>query len=333
MGSAEVEHLLSLRNAADHRSADGATLIEESEGRNRERLRRGSDQGHHAVEAEKVEVGHDVDVGGDRIHDDIEGVTCRLHLGIVTGVEEVMSTEAQRVLLLRLRVADHGDVCTHGDGELHAHVAETAKTHHADLHARPDEPLAQRVVEGDAGAEQRRRRVEGQVLRDVQDVALLAHDVGGVAAVSRGDAIALEAVVGRCVSAVEAVLLLADIAVFAVAARVDEAADAGMIADLELGDLAADGDDDARDLMAGHHREDRLAPLLETLMDVGVADAGELDVDGHVEGPELASGDGVRDERCAGSRYGVCAGFHVCPSSWGGCAVMRCRTGSRDGRA
>jgi hypothetical protein len=45
-------------------------------------------------------------------------------------------------------------------------------------------------------------------------------------------------------------------------------------------------------------------------MDIGVADAGELDIDGDIEGTDLAAVDGVRDERRAGSRNGVCASFH-----------------------
>ena len=46
--------------------------------------------------------------------------------------------------------------------------------------------------------------------------------------------------------------------------------------------LGADGRDDARDLVAGDHREDRHAPLVPRLVDVGVADAAVLDVDLHV---------------------------------------------------
>ena len=45
-------------------------------------------------------------------------------------------------------------------------------------------------------------------------------------------------------------------------------------------------------------------------MDIGVADAGELDIDGDIEGTDLAAVDGVRDERRAGSRNGVCASCH-----------------------
>ena len=218
MSTTEVEHLLSLRNATDHRAAQRATLIEERECRDSHRLRRSADECHDSVKTEQVEVGDYIDICRDCVDDDIEGVTCSLHLAIVTGVEEVMGAKAHRILFLALGVADHGDVSAHGDSELDSHVAKTAEPHHADLHARADEPLAQRVVEGDAGAQQRCSSVERQVLGDVQDVALLAHDVSGVSAVGGGDAIALEAVVGRGVSAIEAVLLLADVAVLALTA-------------------------------------------------------------------------------------------------------------------
>ena len=62
----------------------------------------------------------------------------------------------------------------------------------------------------------------------------------------------------------------------ALAAGVDEAADADAVADLVLGDLGADLGDDAGDLVAGHQRVVDLAPLAVDGVDVGVADAGEL---------------------------------------------------------
>jgi hypothetical protein len=80
----------------------------------------------------------------------------------------------------------------------------------------------------------------------------------------------------------DAVLLQARLAVVALAAGVDHAADAHAVADRELGDAGADLGDDAGDLVAGDHREDGLAPALLGLVDVGVADTGELDVDQNV---------------------------------------------------
>ena len=50
------------------------------------------------------------------------------------------------------------------------------------------------------------------------------------------------------------------LAVVALAARVDEAADADAVADLVLGDLGADLGDDAGDLVAGHHAGSSAGP-------------------------------------------------------------------------
>ena len=47
---------------------------------------------------------------------------------------------------------------------------------------------------------------------------------------------------------------------------------------------AADLDDAADDLVAGNHREDRAAPLVARLVDVGVADAAEENLDRDVGG-------------------------------------------------
>ena len=56
--------------------------------------------------------------------------------------------------------------------------------------------------------------------------------------------------------ALQAELLFAGEAVLAFAAGIDEASDPDAIADGVLGDVLADLADDARDLVAGHHRED-----------------------------------------------------------------------------
>ena len=97
----------------------------------------------------------------------------------------------------------------------------------------------------------------------------------------------------------EAVLLLAGLAVLALAAGVHEAADADPVADGVLRDLGADLADHAGDLVAGHHREQGLAPLLAGLVDVGVADAGVRDVDHHVVRARVAALDGAALERLA----------------------------------
>ena len=63
--AAEVEHLLRLGDAADGRAGEAAAAQDEAEGGDRQRLRRGTDEGQVAVAAEQVEVGVDVVLGGD----------------------------------------------------------------------------------------------------------------------------------------------------------------------------------------------------------------------------------------------------------------------------
>src|SRR5699024_10577458 len=74
----------------------------------------------------------------------------------------------------------------------------------------------------------------------------------------------------------EAVLLLAGAALQAGAAGVDHAAHAHPVADLPVGDVRADGGDDACDLVADGEREVRLAPLVADGVDVAVADPGGI---------------------------------------------------------
>jgi hypothetical protein len=74
-------------------------------------------------------------------------------------------------------------------------------------------------------------------------------------------------------------------AVLALAARVDHAADPDAVADRVLGHLRADLANDARDLVTGYGGIRHLAPLAAAMVDVGVADAAELDVDQTSRGP------------------------------------------------
>ena len=80
--------------------------------------------------------------------------------------------------------------------------------------------------------------------------------------------------------------------------------------------LGADCGDDARDLVAGDHREDRSAPLVADLVDVAMADAAVRDVDLHVPRAQLATLDRRPLERSArrGRAQGWRCGHAV---SWG----------------
>jgi hypothetical protein len=163
--------------------------------------------------------------------------------------------------------------------------------------------VAQRRVGGDARAQQRRGDVEPQVVGDAHDEVLVDDDVRGVPALGDG-AVAIDRAVGQH-GAGQAILLVSAAAVLALAARVDHAADADAVADRVVGHLRADRADDAGDLVAGNGRVGHLAPLTAAMVDVGVADAAELDVDQDVTGTDVAPVDGQRDERLAGGRGAV----------------------------
>ena len=133
-------------------------------------------------------------------------------------------------------------------GELHAHVAQSAETDHADLLALGDAPVAHGRVGRDPGAEQRRGSGEIEVGGDAQDEAFVDDDAVGVAAVGDASEVLVRGVVGE--RHVRAELLKARLALGAGAVRVDHAADRGEVAGLVLGDRRADLGDAADDLMA-----------------------------------------------------------------------------------
>src|SRR5690606_16454443 len=108
-----------------------------------------------------------------------------------------------------------------------------AETHDRDLLAGACTPLAQRRVRRDARAEQRRGDVEADAVGDAAHEGVLDDDLLAVAAVG-GFTVEADAVVGLHV-ALDAELLGACLAVLALAARVDRAADADAVADLVLG--------------------------------------------------------------------------------------------------
>ena len=183
-------------------------------------------------------------------------------------------------------------------GDLDAHVAEAADADDGDRAAGARTPAAQRGVGRDAGAEQRRRDVEVHRVGDAQDEALADDDLLRVAA-HRPLAVVALRVVGAD-RGLGAEHLHAVLARLALAARVDEAADADPVADGVAGDLVTDRDDGAGDLVADGQREVRGAPLLAHGVDVGVADAGVGDGDADVVGAQVAPLDGALAE--AGGR-------------------------------
>src|SRR6202012_5159453 len=123
-------------------------------------------------------------------------------------------------------------------------------------------------------------------VRDLPHEVLGDDDLRRVAAL--GDrAVPVDGAVG--LDAVRAELLEAGLAQIALAARVDQAADADPVADRVPGDGRANPTDHAGDLVSGRERVRGAAPLAAHGVDVGVADAAVLDVDEHVVRTELAA--------------------------------------------
>jgi hypothetical protein len=274
------------------------------------RLGRRPDAHHRAVRAQHPQVAVVVVRRADRVDDQIEPLRELLERRRIGRQREVGRAELLRVGGLLLRRAQHRDLGAHRGRELDRHVAEPAEPDDTDPVPGLALPLDQRRVRRDAGAQERCRARGIEVARHLQHELLGDDDLLRVTAVGRRLAIHLGAVVRRRAAAL-AELLVVLAAVRAVAARIDEAADAGEVTDLHLLDVRADVRDPAHDLVARDHREDRLAPLFAGLMDVRMADAAEQNIDLDVVRADRAALDRRRSERLFRGRDGIDSGLHA----------------------
>src|SRR5699024_2695105 len=244
------------------------------------------------------------DVGADRVEDEVEFAVVADEEVLLAGGEHPLRPEGERLGFLPQSAGEHGDLGAHGRGDLDAHVAEPAEADDGDLLGRPvvllaGSPAGQRLIGGDARAQQRGGDVEVEGVGDPADEAFVDDDLLGVAAL--GDrAVDVGGVVGADISS-QAVLLLTGRALLAFAAGVDQAAHAHPVADLPVGDRVTDGLDDPGDLVADGEREVRLTPFVADGVDVAVADAGCPDVDDHVIGARGATFDHAHTERLIGA--------------------------------
>jgi len=207
---------------------------------------------------------------------------CRVLHGRGVGRQQhLVGTEAERVRALVGRSRDHHDMRAERLGEFQPHMAEPAKADDADGLARTDAPVLQRRIGGDAGAEQRCHRLQIEALRDLHDEMLVDDDPVGIAAEDEIVGSALPGIIGPGRDGL-AILLQCAPAGPAMAARIHHAADARQIAGAKRGDGTADRGDAADDLVAGHHRIERIAPVVAALVEIGVADAAIEDLDLHI---------------------------------------------------
>ncbi len=248
-----------------------------------ERLLRRADERDVAIAAQQIDVGVDVVIGGDSVENEVEAAGVLLHLVGIPREDDLVRSEAERVFLLVRRSREDNNVGSERMGKLHAHVAQSAETDHANFLALGDAPVAHRRVRRDSGAKQRSGSGEVEVRGNAQDESLVDDDAVGVAAIGDASQMLVGKVVGE--GRIRAELLEARLALGAGAVRVDHAADRGEVAGLELGDRGADLGDAADDLVAGHAGVDGghdTAPLVADLVEIGVADAAEEDFDLHV---------------------------------------------------
>jgi hypothetical protein len=90
---------------------------------------------------------------------------------------------------------------------------------------------------------------------------------------------------------------------------IDHAADADPLTDLELRDMTADAGHATDDLVTRHARIEGPRPFASRGMQVGVANAAELDCDLDVVGARLPALDQIRGERLVRGGGGV--GFNL----------------------
>ena len=222
--------------------------------------------------------------------------------GIAHGVELVRA-QMLGIICLFHALAEDGGVRAECVRQLDAHVTETTQADDADLLARARAPVLQRRVQRNARAQQRCGGIQRQVRRYAQHVILVDDDVIGVATIGRR-AVFFAAVVGR-VHADEAVVVVARDALRALAAAIDKAANANLVAHLVLRHAAAHRRHDTGDFVAGHHGKDAGKPLVAHLVNVGVADAAELDIDDNVAVAWIAAFKGKWGEWCLHREGGV----------------------------
>jgi hypothetical protein len=142
---------------------------------------------------------------------------------------------------------------------------------------------------------------------DPKHEVLVHHDLVGIAAVGRAAQNGVGAIVGEG-EVVLAVLLEPLAAIGAVAAGIDHAAHAGQVAGLEAGDFLPDLLHPSDDFVPGHHGESRAAPFVPRLVEIGVADAAEENLDVDVVRSGRSALEVERHERRPGARGGVAPG-------------------------
>src|SRR5271165_3081317 len=237
-----------------------------------------------------------------------------LHLIRIFRDDDLICSQPKSVILLFWRSREDYNVSSERMRNLYGHVAQSAEPDHANFLVLGDAPVVHGRVSCDSGAKQRSGSGEVEVRRNPQDEPLVHDDAVGVAAIRNAAQMFVGEVVRK--GRVRAELLQTGLAFRAGAVRVHHAADRGEIAGLELGDCGPNLRYATNDFVAGHARINRgqkSAPLISDLVEVGVTDAAEKNLDLYVLIGWIAPRDrGGGQRRCrtsSGISFRVVHGF------------------------
>lgn len=191
-------------------------------------------------------------------------------------------TELLAKLALLLTTIDGNGVDAHGLGILKSDGAETTTgTDNGNGLAGLDTGLLEALVDGDTGAQDRGDGLEVTLLGDAGNVSSL------------GDSVLLERAIDGVTGkeSLGAERLVGLLAVSAAQARAVEPLNADMVADLNILNKLATGDDDTSTLVTTDKGQlDIEGPVTHHGVVVGVADTGELDVNEDLIGTGLLDG-------------------------------------------
>src|SRR6266702_14441 len=264
--AAEVQHLLRLRNAANHRTRE-VLASHNREGVNRERLLRNSHGAKGSIPLQQGKIRIDIVLRRDAIQDAVERAGMLARPAIFLRKDHLISPEFLRVLNLRSRGRELNRVRSKGMRELQPHMSEPTQSDDPNLLARPGLPVLQRRVSRNARAEQWRSSRQVQILRYGEGEILIENDVLPISAKGQVPILALR-VIGVDNRLPIAVLLLSRLARGAGSTRVHHAADRVQITRLEVLDLGANRTNGAHNLMPRNHRIHSIAPLIARLVNV-----------------------------------------------------------------
>ena len=222
-------------------------------------------------------------------------------IGVLTRCQHPLRAELIGFLFLAQGPGNDGDLSPLGGGDLHTHVAQSAKANDGYLIALLDLPPGQGRVGGNTSAQERGGDIKVEAFWNRQHEILIDHDLLRIATLGNGS-INVFRVIGSH-RAVQAVLLLPIAALLADPAGIDQAAHTHAVARLKLGDLVPYRFDHAGDLVTHRQREVGLAPLIANGVNIRVANSGRLDIDDDVILARIAAFDFYGAKGCIWARF------------------------------